>query len=162
MKKLLLSLSIIGLGIASCDKMETIDVSAQKDLMDQTWQMTAQVTNANVTDTNFHYYDTYPQISACIKDNYYKFTGTNNVSLFDNTIKCVASAPGQLDYYYVLNPEENFIRIFSNTEDPENSVILQGEFKLVDINTFTVRTDTYEEDTERTKSVISTFSKVKN
>ncbi len=147
MKKIVLALAGCAFLFASCEKAEEdkqpIDVSKTKFLMEGAWQLKAYTIVADISDPASPPIDAYAPIPACVKDDYLAFHSPNEVTEYAGDMKCPQS-PGQdeqpdyLSFFYSLTNDDQHLTIWSNPDDPDNSIRMVGEMKYPSINVFEI------------------------
>lgn len=138
MKKIVFSLSVIALAFSSCDKLEPIDASYHKALIDGKWTVVGIKENANINvEGGGVYIDIYPQLPGCDKDDYLNFSTTNAVAKYDNVVKCVLSNPDSINYTYDLQ-NEKYIKLYTDPANIANTTYREGDFKLYTTDSFTI------------------------
>lgn len=162
MRKLLL-LAIGACLLASCAKNTgidgPIDASRQKMLMDKAWQLKAFTLNRHLEDTNSTAQNIFNTIPACQLDNYFVFKKTT-VLLCDHYLKCSLSTPDTLVYNYSLTNNESHMTIWSNPDDPNNSVILSGDMTYPSVDSFILTYQTYDAKADSTAQYVQTYVKI--
>lgn len=163
MKKLLL----IAFGaclLASCaknlDDDGPIDASKQKMLMDKAWQLKAYTVNPNIYDTTSFPQDEYASISNCIKDNYYIFNDEATISEYDHYQKCLLGDSDTIAYNYSLTNDEKYLTVWSNPDDPDNSVIMYGDMTYPSVDSFILTYQVYDSVNEITAEHVKTYIKI--
>lgn len=139
MKKIIFALASCAV-LASCVKekdKEPIDVSKTTYLMDGRWQLKVYTRYNDINDTT-SVSDALTPMSGCEKDNYFSFNTANVVIQHEGTSKCEITAPDSLEFRYGLTSNDNYLRIWSNPDDADNSIILAGDVKYPSIDTFIV------------------------
>lgn len=164
MKKLIFALATCTI-FASCVKDEDkdpIDVSKTTYLKDGGWQLKKWTWLVNVDDSTSETRDIYEPLSGCEKDNYLIFNTNNTVTRYEGNSKCEISAPDSVAYSYELVDNDGFLRIWSNPEDKDNSIVLAGKAIYPSIDTFFV---TYRKphpsDSTKTSEYVETYVKQK-
>ena len=148
MKKILLATIGAALFLTSCEDEPKINISYEKALMDKHWILTDVKVNSNVKVPTNTWTSTFGSIPPCVKDNKWYFPSTSDLSVFEHWTKCSPSDPDLRSLFYNIQ-NENYIKIYSNKANVDGSIVVKGDFKLVDIKTFTI---------DERKDVSSTFT----
>ncbi|PSK92033.1 hypothetical protein [Taibaiella chishuiensis] len=163
MRKLLLAGLGFTLLFASCSKSEEdkqpIDVSKTKMLMSGKWQLKAYVFVNDISDPTSMPLDYYTPLPGCEKDNFFIFNTTNQVSLYEGNTKCAATAPDSTVYNYNFTNDEKYLKIYSNPDDVDNSLILWGDVKYPTVDSFVIYYTTFNSTTEITSGHTKTYTK---
>jgi len=164
MKKIIFALASCAI-LASCVKDEDkdpIDVSKTTYLKDGRWQLKKSTWLPSVDDSTGFPVDKYTELAGCEKDNFLIFNNNTTVSRYEGLSKCEVGAPDSLVYSYELVDNDGFLRIWSNPEDKDNSIILAGKATYPSIDTFFV---TYRlphpQDSSLTSEYVKTYVKQK-
>lgn len=158
MKKILLAALAAACFLTSCkDEEPKIDISYEKALMDKHWILTDLKVNPDVNVPTNTWTSTFGSIPPCVKDNKWYFPSKSDLTIFEHWAKCTASDPDSRSLFYTIQNEKT-IKIYSNKANVEGSIIVQGDFKLVDINTFTID-ERKQVNATVTSSTIYTYSK---
>lgn len=163
MKKLLLFVLMAGLFV-SCEKNldqdGVVDASKRRMLMDKAWQMTSYTVNPDIDNEQTQPVDVYTGIPECTKDNYFIFNDSFHVSQYDHYVKCSLSDPDTLEMFYQLYENETQLRVWQDNDDPDNTVVMQGNMTYPSVNEFILTWHVYDENTELTAEHVQTFRKV--
>ena len=167
MKKLLLVFAAFGLLMTSCQKdLDTatdaplIDASKAQLLMNGLWQLTGYTINPNINDSLAFPVDYFPPIPGCEKDNLLKFQSKSLMTIHEGFSKCVLSAPDSVDYSYSLTNDDQRIKIWSNPDDMENSIIYDAAITYPSLKKFVMVYEVYDNVSEITSGHTKTFEKV--
>ncbi|RQO31445.1 hypothetical protein DBR32_05645 [Taibaiella sp. KBW10] len=137
MKKVLLAVLCSTLLFTSCKEEAKIDISYEKTLMDKHWVLTDLKNNPNVNVSTNTWTSTFGSVAPCLKDNRWFFKSTSDLSIDEYWTKCTSSAPDVANVFYVIQ-SENYIKIYTNKSNVDGSILVKGDFKMVDVNTFTI------------------------
>ncbi len=160
MKKLLLIIVAASMFVA-CKKEETIDVSKTRYLMDGFWQLKASTLNPDINDETSIDMDQYPDLQLCYKDNVYKFWTPSQFTVYDGLVKCDVTQPDSLDYYWKFtDTKESYILIYSQVDNPDESLYWYGDMTYITIDTFMMTYTTTDEESGVTSRTKNTFVKV--
>lgn len=172
MKKILLALSsFVLLFTASCTKEiddRDVDVSKPVYLQESYWMLTSLIENLDYGNEESLDKEIFPFLDDCIKDNVYEFETKSDFSVAEHHLKCNASNPDKTNYYYSISNKDNYIKIWSNPDDIDNSIYMQGEITTINTKKFTIKTVHYNESTTKTEMRLYTYEtylvkpKVKN
>lgn len=161
MKKVLLALSsILLLMTASCTKEiddQDLDVSKPVYLQDSYWMLTSLIVDPDYGGDNSAPNETFPTLADCEKDNVFDFRTDTEYIVDESFLKCNANNPDQATYYYMITQNDSYIKIYSNPEDIDNSVLMQGEIETISIYKYTIKVLTYDENTELTEMKLYTY-----
>lgn len=139
MKKIILVLASCSI-LASCVKdedKEPIDVSKVTYLMDGKWQLKMSTMIPDITDPAAVPVDLYYPLIDCIKDNHLEFKSGSDVTEYEN-IRCNNQQFDLLDMKYSLEQNQQYLKIWLNPDDPDNSIFLAGDISYPSIDTFVV------------------------
>ena len=137
MKKFLFAALCGSVLLSSCQPEPMIDISYEKALMDKRWVLADVKNNPNTKVETNVWTSTFGSIPPCIKDNKWTFTSRTNLVVDEGWTKCTGSAPQTLELFYDVSDEKT-MKIFSDRTNPDNTIIIKGDFKMVDINTFSI------------------------
>lgn len=163
MKKLVLLL--FGLSVfAACEKPEGFDdpIDASKDrlLQDGKWQLKAYTLNEDINDPLVFPRDRYSDLPGCRTDDYFIFAAPT-FTRYENWDKCGQDDPDMIEYYYSLENDENYLRVWAVADDPANSVVMQGDLRYPGVDTFILTYQEFDEATELTSEHIQTYVKMR-
>lgn len=155
---LLLGLSVF----TACEKTEgaddPIDASKSRLLQDGKWQMKAYTINPNIYDSLMFPEDQYANLPGCRRDDYAVFSATT-FTRYENYTKCAPEMPESTEYYYALENNENYLRVWAIADDP-TSVILAGDMTYPSLDTFILTYQVFDEDSEWTSEHVQTYVKI--
>lgn len=137
MKKILLATIAAACFLTSCKDEPKIDISYEKALMDKDWILTDIQVNPNVKVPTNTWTSSFGSIPPCLKDNKWYFKSTSDLTISEHWTKCSPSDPDTKNLFYTIQ-NENYIKIYSNKSNVDGSIVVKGDFKLVDIKTFTI------------------------
>lgn len=137
MKKLLFAVLCSSFFLTSCKEEAKVDISFEKNLMDKHWVLADLKNNPNVNVPTNTWTSVYGGVAPCVKDNRWFFKSTSDLSIDEYWTKCTTSAPDITNVFYNIQ-NENYIKIYSNKSNVDGSIIVKGDFKMVDVNTFTI------------------------
>lgn len=162
MKKLVLLL--LGLSVfTACEKTEgaddPIDASKSRLLQDGKWQLKAYTVNPNIHDSLMVPEDKYADLPGCRQDDYFVFAPAT-FTRYENWTKCGQDQPESTEYYYALENNENYLRVWAVADDPANSVVMEGDMKYPSIDTFILSYQLFDAETEWTSEHIQTYVKM--
>ena len=161
MKKILLALSsCILLITASCTKEiddKSIDVSKPVYLQESYWMLTSLIENLDYDNEDSPDKERFPFLNDCIKDDVYEFETTSNFSVAEHHLKCNASNPDKTNYFYAISNNDSHIKIWSNPDDIDNSIYMQGTITTINTRKFTIKTVTYNKTTEKNEMRLYTY-----
>ncbi len=138
MKKVIFALAICAT-IVSCQKKEDkdpIDVSKTTYLMSQHWQLKYYTLRPDVDDSSS--FAAPVTIPTCSQDDYLGFNTINRVSLYDGLSKCVIGSPDSIVYGYALTSNDAHLQIYTNPEDQNHQIYLEGAVTYPSIDSFIV------------------------
>lgn len=163
MKKIIFALASCAV-LASCVKekdKEPIDVSKTTYLLDGRWQLKSYIRYNDLNDT-LSVSDALTPMSGCEKDNYFDFTSANTVFQHEGNSKCEITAPDSLEYRYSLTSDDRYLRIWSNPDDADNSIVLAGDIKYPSIDSFVLSyTQPSPQDSTIIQKHVKTYLKLK-
>mgnify|MGYP000886972399 CR=1 FL=1 len=163
MKKFLYAiLAASTLFFSSCTKEEDdnkIDISKPVMLQRGYWQMTSYKVQANYYDPEQFPVEQIETLDQCLKDNVWVFTSDTELKIEENFMKCVITDPDVRYLYYDIYGSDTWIKIWSNPDDIDNSIVLNGEIKNISADEFIVKSTTYDEATQITTLHVRGFTK---
>lgn len=161
MKKILLALSsCVLLFTASCTKEiddKDVDVSKPVYLQQSYWMLTSLIENLDYGNEESLDKETFPFLNDCIKDNIYDFESTSDFSVAEHHLKCNASNPDKTNYFYNITKNDGYIRIWSNPDDIDGSIYMQGDITTINTKKFTIKNVRYNESTEKNEMRLYTY-----
>lgn len=149
MKKILFAVLGATCFLASCEEDPMVDISYEKALMDKHWILTDVKQNPNVNVPTNTWSSIFGSLPICLRDNKWYFTSTTDLTISEHWTKCTPSDPDNRNLFYTIE-NENYMKIYSNKSNVSGSMVVQGDFKLVDINTFTI------DERKQTSSTVTT------
>jgi len=162
MRKLLFAVAGLALFTASCKKEDPIDTSKTKYLMDDYWRLTKSIYISDISDPLNLGSDIYPDMMACVKDNFMKFNTASTYTVYDHYVKCSPGDPDTREFFWQLSNNETHLKIFADPALPDETVYLQGDMTYRSIDTFILTYTTFDEDTEITSRTTNTYVKFDN
>jgi len=163
MKKIILFVAGIGL-LASCSKNvksdTPIDASKSKMLMDGAWQLKAYMINPDINDSLSIPQDAYTPLPGCVKDNFYVFHNAGVLVQYEGYHKCTLSDPDSVALLYQLSNNETHLRVWSNPDDPEHSVLFDGNMAYPSVDSFILDFQTYDSAADMTSEHTLTYVKM--
>lgn len=141
MKKILLALSCCAIVGMSCTPEEDtlpVDVSKAKMLMSGSWQLKAYMFTPDIAAEIPVFEDYYTPMAGCEKDDYFIFNNSNVMSKYQGLTKCNIADPDSMVYNYSLTQDENFMQVWADPDDPENSVLMAGDMTYPSVDTFII------------------------
>lgn len=157
---------LFALGIclfASCaknvDEDGQVNATKQKMLMDKAWQLRGYMIDPDINDSTDIPVNAYTPIPDCKKDNYLIFNDDHTVSEYDHYIKCAMTDPDTVAYNYSLTNNENHLMVWSNPDDVDHSVVMDGDMTYPSIDTFILTFQVYDSIQKITSEHVQTFVK---
>jgi len=164
MKKYILALlSISVLALNSCTKEEDdedIDVSKSVYLVDGYWKLTSLLVNNDIDNELSPTNETFDFLDGCIKDNVYEFNSKTSMTIHEERLKCNANNPDKQDYYYSITNNDSYIKIWSNPDNPNESIFLDGTIQTISVTKFIVKKTYWNETTEKNVFTQHTYEMV--
>ncbi len=121
MKKILLSIAIIGTLFSGCKKEEKATPKSKTELLcAHYWKMTAATIDPPLVINGTPINDFYAQLEACDKDNIVKYNSNNTVINDEGATKCDPASPQTTTGTWSFNSTETII-----TEDGESADLLE-------------------------------------
>lgn len=160
MKKIyagLLSGLLILTALSSCDKQETVDVTKTGYLYNRGWQIIGLRSTSNVDVEEPIWVNLYDAMDPCKKDDYYFFSTKSSGAVYDHFIKCALSDPDSVQFWFSVSEDDQFIKVYSNPEDVEGSILVQGKITTPHIDTFKVNHRYWNPTTELNEEIEFTF-----
>ncbi len=148
--------------VTSCTKEEDdmdIDVSKPVLLADKYWQFYSYKIQWDANDPMQAPVEQFELLDQCQRDNFLIFYEDGTMAEFEHRIKCQLSQPDSTLMWYQVFNEDSRIKIWSNPEDPENSIFLQGRIRSHSIDTISITYDVYMEATEVTRRYVYGYVK---
>ncbi|HTO16829.1 MAG TPA: hypothetical protein VLZ83_13755 [Edaphocola sp.] len=164
MKKIIFGALAICTLFASCDTKDIpkIDVSIEKALMDQKWKIAKLEVNPDINQPGNSWNNVGASTDPCIMDNRLIFTSKFDVVMDEHYRKCSETDPQTRDFKYALF-NDNYLKIGNDPYNETDPGYMSGDFKLVDINTFTLDVHTSSPTVpDVVTSTKYTFTKTKN
>lgn len=153
MKKVLLSISALFLiFLSACTKeVDDIDIDVSKDmyLYESYWQITSILQDLDHENELTSPIEIFFDMNQCYRDNIYFFETTDKFFIDESFLKCNAATPDVTTMYYDISNNDSYLKIWSNPEEPDASVYLDGTIKTVNIKKFLVEKITYNTVTEK-------------
>lgn len=162
MKKILLSVLVITsmFGFSSCEKEEDpIDVTKNAYLFDRTWKLTGELYCADLDVEVPVYTDVYATLPDCYTDNFYFFNTKSTCQINDYWLKCSSTNPDITEVNFLVSNEDTYIKFYTNPDDIDNSIFLQGVMTTPDIEHFVITHTYWDEGTEKNVESIYYFEK---
>jgi hypothetical protein len=161
MKKVLFSLSaILALFLSACTKEEDdvdIDVSKHVYLYDSYWMLTSVLHNNDYTNENSPTIDITSTFNQCELDNVYYFEPGGHLNFNESFMKCNANDPEERNYYYSISNGDSYFKSWTNAEDPDHSIFVEGKIITYNTKHFVVETMIYDPSTEKTEFFSRTY-----
>lgn len=160
MKKILL---LLGLGIlfstifTSCEKKDPIDVTKNAYLFERAWKLKDIQFTLNIEDEFPVWVDEFTSMEPCKKDDYLYFHTKNSGAVFDYFIKCAASQPDSINFWFSITENDQMISIYTDPEDIDNSTIMWGQMETPNINEFRILQRVFNDSTETTTQRVYTY-----
>lgn len=153
MKKYLLAIAALALlALGSCTKEEDdadIDVSKSVYLVDGYWRMTSFLVNNDIDNEFSPTTETFEFLDGCIKDNVYTFNSKSSLTINEDRLKCNVNSPDEQQYYYSITEGDSYIKIWSNPDNPDASIFMDGTIETISVKKFTISKKYWNATTEK-------------
>lgn len=162
MKKFLFAILAVALAFSSCTKEEDdndIDVSKKAMITQGYWQMTSYKVQADYYDPEQFPVEQIETLDQCLKDNVWVFTSDKEMKIEENFMKCVITDPDVKYFFYEVYGNDTWIKIWSNPDDIDNSILYNGEIKTINADNFIIKTTTYNSSNDKTTLHVRGFTK---
>lgn len=162
MKKIFyLLLASSTLFLASCTKEEDdieLDASNTALLQQEYWRMTSMTVNPDVDNDESFPQDSYQYLNACYKDNVWSFPNGTDAHMDEHYLKCNINDPQIHEYKYNIE-NDSYLRIYSNPDDRDNSIYIQGKITALTHDSFILEHRYWDENTEKNVLITRGFAK---